>query len=381
MKRGILIAFGELFLKSFNVQQLFKRKLIKNLSFFFKKESLDFRVKIFRERIFVETEQLNKAKKILQRVFGIAWFAEAFLFETEDLKVIREFLKNNYSHWLKENQTFALRIRKSPEIKKSTQEIIKFLAKEIKRKVDLERPSKEIFIEFRKGACFLYFKKIKGEGGLPSGVSGRVLTLISGGIDSPVASYLLAKRGAENLWLHFHSFPLVSRASLEKVKELAEVFLNYQPHLKIYFVPFSEIQIAIKTKILPKYRILLYRRIMFRLGEKIAKKEGCFALGTGESLAQVSSQTLPNLEIIEEVTKLPVLRPLIGWDKEEIINLAKKIGTYLISLKPQEDCCTLFTPSHASAFGNLKEIKKLEKQLPLGKLMRQALKKSEILEF
>lgn len=381
MKKGILIAFGELFLKSSNVQQFFKEKLVKILSFFLKKENIIFRLRVFRERIFIETNQIEKTQQIVRRVFGIAWLSKAIFFETQNLKIIAEFLKNNYQEWLKRNQTFALRIKKSPEIKKSSQEIIRFLAKNIKRKVDLEKPNKEIFCEIRREGCFLYFKKIKGKGGLPIGASGRVLALISGGIDSPVASYFLAKRGAENIWLHFHSFPLVSSASIEKTKELARIFLNYQPQLKIYFIPFAEIQMAVKTKIPPKFRILLYRRIMIRIAQKIAEKEGCFALVTGESLGQVSSQTLPNLKIIEEVTKLPILRPLISFDKEEIINFAKKIGTYLISIKPQEDCCTLFTPSHASAFGNLFEIKNLEKQLPLKILMKKAIKQAEILKL
>ena len=380
MKKGLLIALGELFLKSFRVQKIFKRKLIGNLSFFLKKIDLPFKIKTWRERIFVETEDIKKAKKIVKNIFGISWFSEAFLME-DDLKTVADFLKKNH-HWLIEkNQTFALRVKKSPEIKETTKKITDILAKNIKRKVNLDKPDKEIFVEFRKGGVFIYFRKIKGSGGLPVGSSGRALSLISGGIDSPVASYLITKRGVENLWLHFHSFPLVSRISQEKVKELAQVFLNYQPHLKIYFVPFANIQIAIKTKILPKYRILFYRRIMFKIAQEIAKKESCLALVTGESLAQVSSQTLPNLKIIEDTIELPVLRPLIGWDKEEIIKLAKKINTYSISIKPQEDCCTLFTPRHSTALGNLEKIKNLEKSLPLKKLIKKSLEKLEVLNF
>lgn len=213
------------------------------------------------------------------------------------------------------------------------------------------------------------------------GSGGKVLSLISGGIDSPVAALLIAKRGGENVWLHFHSFPLVSRASIEKVKELAEIFLNYQPQLKIYFVPFQKAQMEIKTKVLAKYRILLYRRLMLGIAEKIAKKENCQALVTGESLGQVSSQTLPNIKIVEEGIKIPILRPLIGMDKEEIINLAQKIKTFQISIKPQEDCCTLFTPKHASAKGRLEEIRKSEKELNIQKIIKEITKEVEIEKY
>lgn len=381
MKKGILIAFGELFLKSPRVQKIFKRKLLQNISHFLKKENFEFKIIPQRERIFIEISQPKKVMKIIGNIFGISWFAESLFFEKSSLKEISDFIAKNYKDWIKEKETFAVRLKKGSEIKESRQKIIKEIAKDIKRKVDLEKPKKEIFVEARKDGWFLYFKKKKGAGGLPVGTGGKVLALISGGIDSPVAAFLMAKRGAENIWLHFHSFPLVSKKSIEKVKELAKVFLKYQSNLKVYLAPFSKIQMEIRTKILPKYRILLYRRIMLKIAEKIAKKENCPALVTGESLGQVSSQTLPNIEIIEKAVKIPVLRPLIGQDKEEIIKLAKKIGTFEISILPQEDCCTLFTPKHASAKGNLKEIEKMEKNLNLEKLIVRALKEIEILNF
>lgn len=381
MKKGILIAFGELFLKSPGVQKIFKRKLLQNISYFLKKENFGSKIIPQRERIFIEISQPKRAMKIIGNIFGISWFAESLFFEKSSLKEISDFVAKNYKDWIKEKETFAIRLKKGSEIKESGQKIIKEIAKGVKRKVDLENPKREIFIESRKDGWFLYFKKKKGAGGLPVGTGGKVLTLISGGIDSPVASFLMAKRGAENVWLHFHSFPLVSKKSIEKVKELAKVFLKYQPHLRIYFAPFSKIQMEIRSKILPKYRILLYRRIMLNIAEKIAKKENCPALVTGESLGQVSSQTLPNIEIIEKAVKIPVLRPLISQDKEEIIKLAKKIGTFEISILPQEDCCTLFTPKHASAKGNLKEIEKMERKLDLKKLVKETMKEIKIFNY
>jgi len=381
MKKGLVLAFGELFLKSPNVQKIFKKKLIENLKNFLKREHFNFRLYFSRERIFVETEQLKKAERIVAKVFGIAWFAPGFFFEKEGFKKIFDFILKNYAFWIKEKETFALRLKRGEEIKEERTMIIDEIAKNIKRKVDLEKPNKEIFIEARKEGWYLYFKKKRGAGGLPVSSGGKVLTLISGGIDSPVASYLMAKRGAENIWLHFHSFPLVSNKSIEKVKKMANNFLQYQPELKVYFFPFGKIQMAIKAKVFPQKRILLYRRIMFKIGQEIAQKENCYALVTGESLGQVSSQTLPNLQIIEKAVFLPVLRPLISLDKEEIIKLAKKIGTYKISIQKQEDCCTLFVPKHATAQGNLKEIENIEKRLDLKKLITLAKKETEILKI
>lgn len=381
MKEGILISFGELFLKSTGVQKIFKEKLEKNISLFLKKEKIDFQIFVFRERIFLFTQNFKKSLSILKNVFGISWFARSFFFEKENLKEVSNFIKENYQNWIGKNETFALRLKKGGDVKISRQEIIKELARKIKRKVDLENPDKEIFFEARKEGFYLYFKKEKGAKGLPVGSQGKVICLISGGIDSPVASYLIAKRGAENVWLHFHSFPLVSQTSIEKVKQLGKTFLKFQPKLKIYFFPFSQIQTEIKTKAWPKYLILLYRRVMLKIAEKIAKKENCKAIVTGESLGQVSSQTLENLKIIENGIKIPVLRPLIGMNKEEIIKISQKIGTFEISILPQEDCCTLFVPKHASGAGELKKIKNFEKNINLKQLIKECWRKVEILKL
>jgi len=396
-KKGVLIAFGELFLKSEGVRKLFQKRLINNLRFFLAAPSpsgtraspaspqrgeagkINFKIYFFRERIFVEAREVKKASKIIKKIFGIVWLAESFCFSKTTLKELSSFINKNYPDWIKKDETFAIRLKLGKGLlKESREEVIDKIAKNIKRKVNLKKPKREIFIEIRKNGWFLYFKKVKGAGGLPVGASEKVLSLISGGIDSPAASYLAAKRGAENIWLHFHSFPLVSNVSIEKIKELAKVFLKYQPRLKIYFVPFQKAQLEIKTKIAAKYRILLYRRLMFKIAERIAEKENCQALVTGESLGQVSSQTLPNIKIIEEAVKIPVLRPLVGWDKEEIIKLAKKIGTFEISIKPQEDCCTLFVPKHQTAKGSIEAIKELEKKLDSAKIIREIIKEIRV---
>lgn len=381
VKQGIILAFGEIFLKSSGVQKELKNKIRQNIIFFFKKEKINFQIYCFRERIFIKTKNSNKAIKILKNIFGIAWIAKTLFLENAEFEDVNNFVKKNYKNWIKNNQTFALQVKKDSEIRESRENIITKIAENIKRKVNLNKPNKKIFIEARKNNWFLYFKKQKCLEGLPVGSQGKILSLISGGIDSPISSYLIAKRGAENIWLHFHSFPLVSRASIEKIKELAKIFTNYQPKLKIYFIPFSEIQTKLKIKVPAKYLVLFYRKTMLRIAEIIAEKENCQALITGESLGQVSSQTLPNINITQDGLKIPVLRPLIGTNKEEIINLANQIKTFNISIKPQEDCCTLFAPKHQTASGRIENIQDIEKNLKIKTLILKAIAKAEIIYF
>ena len=381
-KKGILIAYGELFLKSKNVKKILKLKLLNTLNYQFKKSNIKFKTNFFYERIFINTNSINKSLNIIRNTFGICWFAKAFFFENFSLKELTDYLKKTHSKFIGKNKTYCIELKRSKfKTVELREKIIKYIVKVIKNPIDLKNPKKIIYIERRKYGWFLYFKKIYGQGGLPIGSQGKIACLISGGIDSPVAAYLIAKRGVENIWIHFYSFPLVSNKSIEKVKELGKIFLKFQPKLKLYLIPFSEIQTEIKIKIPSKYRILLYRRIMFKISEKIAKKEDCKGLVTGESLGQVSSQTLTNLGIIEEKVKIPILRPLIGLDKQEIIKLSKNIKTYEISIKPQEDCCSLFVPKHSTAFGKLEKIHKFEKMLNLKKLISDVIKKIEIIKL
>ena len=231
-KKGVLIAVGELFLKSEGVRKIFKRKLSQNIAFFLKKAGLDFKLFSFRGRIFLKTPNPDKAIFAAKKVFGIVWLADALFFPQAKLEEILEFVGNNYQQWIKKGESFALRLKRG-DATESREEIIDKIAEKIKRPVDLSRPKREIFIEIRKPGWFLYFGKINGQGGLPGSTAGKVLSLVSGGIDSPAAAFLIARRGAENIWLHFHSFPLVSKASIEKVKELAKIFLNYQSRLMV----------------------------------------------------------------------------------------------------------------------------------------------------
>lgn len=205
----------------------------------------------------------------------------------------------------------------------------------------------------------------------------RAISLISGGIDSPVSSYLMLRKGVELVYLHFHSFPLVSRSSVYKVMQLVKILSNHGPTRILYLAPLAEIQSYLRTRVDPRYLVILYRRFMLRIAERIAERERAMFLVTGESLAQVSSQTLQNLRVIDAAARIPVLRPLIGFDKEEIMALAREIGTYNISIKPQEDCCTLFVPRRQATAAKLEEIEEIEKDLPIEELIAQALEKIE----
>jgi thiamine biosynthesis protein ThiI len=374
---GILIAYGELFLKSEPVRRRFEAKLLDNMKFWLKENKIEFKVQRKRSRIFVETKKIEEACEILRKIFGIVWVAPCYRLKTSNLRKIKKFCEENYPEWIRKNETFAVRARRVGKHEYTSQDLAKAIGDVIKRKVNLSNPDKEIFVEVRGNDCYIYTETIEGYGGLPLGTSGKVVSLISGGIDSPVSSWLLMKKGCKVVLLHFHSFPLVSKTSIEKTKELARVLAKYQRKIKIYLIPFQEIQMETKTKTPARYRIVLYRRFMFRIAEEVAKLENAEALVTGESLAQVSSQTLPNLVAIEEVTKLPILRPLIGMDKVDIVNLAKEIGTYEISIKPQEDCCTLFIPKHPTTRAKIEIIRELEKKLKVKKLVKNAIKNVE----
>jgi thiamine biosynthesis protein ThiI len=377
----ILVRYGEIFLKSEMVRRIYEKKLVERIKELLRKERVDFEIYRKRGRIFIKTEKIYKVSKLLKKVFGIVSFSPCIHLKTSKKEELIKFFEENYKKFVKPGQTFALEVRRTGKHDYSSQQLANEIGKVIKRKVNLSRPNVKIFIEVRENDTYIYTKKVKCLGGMPVSSSGKVLSLISGGIDSPVASWLAMKRGCKVVFIHFHSFPLVSKKSIEKTKELVKILGEYQGKSKLYLIPFSEIQSKIKILAPAKQRIILYRRAMFKIAEEIARKENAKALVTGESLAQVSSQTLDNILAIEEATSLPVLRPLIGMDKLEIIELAKKIKTYEISIRPQEDCCTLFVPKHPTTKAKLEIIKGIERKLKLENLTKKAIKEAEILEL
>jgi len=240
-------------------------------------------------------------------------------------------------------------------------------------RVDLHDPELIVHVDIVPRRALIYAEKIPGAGGLPSGISGVVLGLLSGGIDSPVAAYRMMKRGCRVDFVHFHSYPFLDRTSQQKARQLAQILTRHQYAARLFLVPFGEVQQQIVGTVPAPYRVVLYRRYMLRIARELAQQSGAEALVTGESLGQVASQTLQNLRVIEAASTLPVLRPLIGMDKAEIMQEAVQIGTYTISIQPDQDCCTLFVPRHPATRSVLADIELAEQALDTNALVQMAL--------
>ena len=247
--------------------------------------------------------------------------------------------------------------------------------------VSLRAPDITVYLEMLSRDVYFAVEKISGPGGMPVGVSGKVACLISGGIDSPVASYRMIKRGCRALFVHFSGRPLVSRDSEDKVRDLVQTLTAYLYKSRLYVIPFGEIQREIVLNTPAPFRVVLYRRMMLRIAEELARQEQCWGLVTGDSLGQVASQTPENLSVVEEAAGLPILRPLIGMDKLEITDDAKRIGTYETSIEPDQDCCKLFTPPHPSTKTRLEELLNVERALDIPRLVKQGVEKAELSEF
>ncbi|MDH5561092.1 MAG: tRNA 4-thiouridine(8) synthase ThiI [Deltaproteobacteria bacterium] len=232
-----------------------------------------------------------------------------------------------------------------------------------------------------KNRAVVFLKKSKGQGGLPVGTSGRVLSFLSGGIDSPVASWFMMKRGCETVYLNFHSYPFIGEQSKQKVIELVKHLSRFQPESKLIVAPFAKIQKAVKENCAERYRTLLYRRMMNKVADGFIKKLKIKAFVTGEAVGQVASQTLENIHCTEESASLPVLRPLIGMEKAEIIQYAKKIGTYEISIQPFQDCCTVFQPKSPATHANVGQLFREESRFPFAGLIEEAIKEAEITQY
>jgi len=247
--------------------------------------------------------------------------------------------------------------------------------------VDLSNPELTIHVEALTNEAFYFFGKDRGAGGLPVGASGRVACLLSGGIDSPVAAWRLMRRGCRVLFVHFHSYPILSRASQEKARELVGMLTEFQYRSRLFLVAFGEIQQQVVLSVAPPLRVVIYRRLMMRIAEHIARQHRAGALVTGEVVGQVASQTIENLTAINEVVALPVLRPLIGMDKEEITQEAQRLGTYPISIIPDQDCCTLFTPKHPATRARHADVVRAEAALPIDEIVNRAAATSVVEHF
>jgi len=386
MERIIIIHYHEIALKGKN-REFFENMLVSNIKRSLSGESYgDVQRRFGRIVVFLKNDSNEDSiRKKIKKVFGIANFSFGFL-SSIDLSV----MQNDIWEKIKDKtpKTFRVTIqrsnkhfpKKSPEI---AREVGGFLHDQFQGRVavDLENPELNVFCEIGDKNSFFYIEKEKGYSGLPVFTAGKVVSLVSSGFDSPVASWKMARRGAEVIYVHFHSYPYTKKASYDNVKELVKVLKAYTISSKVYFVPFAEIQKEISFKAKSSYRVILYRRYMIRIAEMIAKKEGAKALVTGDSLSQVASQTLENMSVISEAATMPVLRPLVGENKEDTIDMAKEIGTYDISAQPYEDCCSLFMPDRPETRGKLEEVLNMEEELHLRELMDKAFNEAEVLEI
>ena len=247
--------------------------------------------------------------------------------------------------------------------------------------VNLDDPELVIHVELLTNQAFYFFGKERGPGGLPTGTAGRVVCLLSGGIDSPVAAHRMMKRGCTVTFVHFHSYPILSRASQEKVRELVTLLTRWQQRSRVYLVPFGEIQQQVVLAVPGPMRVVVYRRLMMRIAEAIARARGAQALVTGDVVGQVASQTLENLAVVGAVGTMPIFRPLIGMDKDEITAEAIRLGTFPISIVPDQDCCTLFTPRNPLTRARLDEVEAAEQALPIDDLVARAVREAVIEHF
>lgn len=382
MKKAILLRFGEIFLKGKN-KYVFDNMLMHNIL-----QSLkDYKVKLTKisgRYIIDEYEEIfeNEIIEKLSHIFGLYSLSPTFVVETSQNN-IEECLKNIEL----DCNTFKVEVKRADKL--FPIQSIEFaslmggviLDKYNNLKVNLKNPDTTIYIEIREdGKSYIYSKIIKCAGGMPVGSSGGGLLLLSGGIDSPVAGYLMSKRGMPLHAIHFHSFPYTSQLAKDKVITLAKIISEYTGNITLHIVPFTKIQEEIHKNCKPEFMITLMRRIMMRIAEIIAKENNLKAIITGESLAQVASQTIESITVTNSViNELPVLRPLIAMDKEDIIEISKKINTYETSILPYEDCCTVFLPEHPLIKPKLEKVLKEEERLDIKNLIDNALKQVEII--
>ena len=382
--KSFIVHYQEIALKGRN-RPWFVARLVRNL----REVTADLgvtQVRVHMGRIEVvlgEESRYEAVRDRLARVFGVANFARAARAPLEVDAIATQILRDLGAT---ETSTFRVSARRadkrfpltSPQIEREVGGRIK----EAKGwRVDLGNPELTIHVEALTNEAFYFFGKERGAGGLPVGVSGRVACLLSGGIDSPVAAWRMMRRGCRVLFVHFHSYPILSRASQEKARELARLLTEYQLHSRLFLIPFGEIQQRVVLSVAPPLRVVIYRRLMMRIAEAIARQHRAQALATGEVVGQVASQTLENLAQINSVVSMPVLRPLVGMDKDEITAEAQRLGTYPISIIPDQDCCTLFTPRHPATKARGVDVERAESALPIQEIVDSAVAAATVEEF
>lgn len=382
----VLIRYGELSTKGKNRKDFIKR-LDKNIRRMLKDyPNLSYRRTYDRIYIKLTDENPEEIKDKLQKVFGISSFSFTEKVPS-NIDAIKEACLRIAQEKEATNKTFKIITRRHDKtFPLNSDGVNRAVASEILHntnlKVDVHHPELSIQIEVQENDTYITSEKIPGLGGYPTGINGKVLLMLSGGIDSPVAAFEIMKRGLEVEAIHYASPPYTSENAKQKVMDLAKLVSIYQGKMKVHVVNFTELQLQIYKTAGDPYAITIMRRMMFRLAESLALKEGCLAIGTGESIGQVASQTLESMNCINRVVSMPVIRPLVCMDKTEIIDLARKIGTYETSIQPFEDCCTIFVAKHPVTKPNLNVIHRSETKLAekIDELMKTALDTVEIIE-
>lgn len=384
MKEIILLKNGEIALKGLN-RSTFEDRLIKNMRRRLKPLGT-FEYRKAQSTIIVEPQSedidLEEAEDRVSKVFGIAAYTRACVVE-KDFEDIKRKSVEYLEEELEDAKTFKVEARRSDKsFPLNSPQICMELGAHILEKfpnlsVDVRNPEVTVYVEIRDFAAYVHTKQKKGAGGIPVGSGGKATLLISGGIDSPVAGYMMAKRGLEVSAVHFVSPPYTSDRALQKVEELAEKMAYYCGTINLYVVPFTEIQEQIRDNCPEDFFTLIMRRYMMKIAQRIAKKQGSLALVTGESVGQVASQTLQAITCTDAVCEMPVFRPVIGMDKNEIIEIARKIDTFETSIQPFEDCCTVFTPKHPRTKPRLFDIEKAEENLNEKELLNKAVENTE----
>lgn len=388
MEDLLSVSFGELFLKGKNRNKFFKaaidniKRNIKDIGY------EDMYLESSKLYIKADENDFDDLIREIKKVFGIIYISEIKRCD-KNKESIENALKEILDNMDIKNKTFKVitnRVDKSFEIKSPEFSqmmggfILKNYAKKNNLKVDVHNPDFKVFIDIKKYA-YVYANRHEGMGGLPLGSSGNGLLLLSGGIDSPVAGFMMAKRGMRINCLHFHSYPFTSKRALQKAIDLGKILSQYTGNMRIYSVNMAEIYKSINKNCHRNQTTILSRRFMMRIAEKISEKNSYDALITGESLGQVASQTVESMTVIEDATKLPIFKPLIALDKTEIIDRALFIGSYEKSIEPYDDCCSIFAPSNPITKPKLKYIKESESNLDIENLENKVIENMEIFDI
>lgn len=384
MKNVVLVRYGEIFLKGKNFR-FFENKLYDNIVEAL--SGIDCEVVKTNKRFFVQDFDEKNLKKILNRltcVFGIYSISPCVMLDTDEDKIIE------YVSSLKfKGKTFRVTVnRADKKFPHTSIDFSKMLGGVVLKNnnhlsVDLHNPEVCLYVDIREnGQTFIFHEIISCAGGMPVGTSGSGMLLLSGGIDSPVAGYMMAKRGMPITAIHFHSYPYTSESAKEKVIELGRIISKYTGHFKLHVVSFTKIQEELHQKCNEEFMITLMRRIMFRIAERLSLKLGVQSIVTGENLGQVASQTVESMTVTNDVVKtLPIFRPLISFDKEDITKISKNIGAYETSILPYEDCCTVFLPKHPLIRPKVDKCEREESKLDLESLIDDAMSNIEVIDI